>query len=72
MDATKTETGKKDIVAMYKSCIWRREGEHKYRIPGGENFRAEIVDIASSGHITLRDTDGKDRIFAFKEVQYIL
>ena len=72
IDATKTEKGRKDIVAMYKSHIWRREGAHKYRIPDGETFRAEIVDIASSGHITLRDTDGKDRIFAFKEVQYIL
>lgn len=72
MESTKSENGRNDIIAMYKSMIWHREGVHKYRIPGGETFRAEIVDIAPSGHITLRDTDGTDRIFAFKEVQYIL
>ena len=72
VEAIADDEERRQIVMIYKSMIWRREGEHKYCIPGGETFMAEIVDIAPSGHITLRDTEGVERVFAFKEVQYIL
>ncbi len=56
------------IHARYLSMLWRREGLHPYREPGGEPFSAEIAAIAPTGHLTLRRPDGEEKTYAFKEV----
>lgn len=63
---------REEIVAEYKSMLWRRGGLYKYAIPGGETFYAEITDIEPTGHLILKDKYGDLHRFAFKEVQYIL
>jgi hypothetical protein len=30
------------------------------------------VDVADEGHLLLRDDNGKERCYAFKEVQFII
>ncbi len=38
----------------------------------GNRFTATIHDVALTGHITLRDTEGTLRRYAFKEVAAII
>ena len=52
--------------------LYRRTGLYEYSTPEGEYFRAEIENIGSQGHLTLRLESGEQRIFAFKEVIFEL
>ncbi len=60
------------IHSDYLARLWRRQGEHTYREPGGKIFLASIASIAPTGHITLRNTDGMHVTYAFKEVEAVL
>ena len=60
-----------ELHSAYKSRLWRRCGFHKY-VANGVEFDAEIVDIAPDGILTLADTSGNHRKFAFKEVAFVL
>ena len=68
------ELSKRDangLHALYMSRLWRREGLHPFReTSSGERFEAEIAGIGSSGFITLRDSEGKERTYAFKEIEW--
>lgn len=57
------------IHAEYKASLYRRQGLHAYRDATGE-FLAEIADVEPSGHLLLRDSQGRLRRYAFKEVAY--
>jgi len=59
------------LHSAYKGRLWRRNGFHKF-VADGMEFDAEIVDIAPDGILTLADTDGNYRKFAFKEVAFEL
>ena len=60
-----------DIKSRYLSCLYRRKGYHPYTDKGGA-FMAEIVDVEDDGHLLLRDDNGCDRRYAFKEVQFVI
>lgn len=64
--------GHEAIHRRYLSMLWRREGEHPYRTPGGEEFMARIEDVAPTGMLSLRHADGSLTTHAFKEVIAIL
>lgn len=72
VDMLKTSEGRREVSEAYDSMLWRREGFHPYVTAEGEPFSAELVDIAPDGIMTLRDTDGKLRQFAFKEVHFVI
>lgn len=58
----------------YCTRLWRGSGIHPF-IDVNENrhFMAEVVDVAPSGHITLRHSpSGLTRSYAFKELQWPL
>lgn len=58
------------LRSRYYSMLWRRSGKHPYLDTAtGEQFMARISNIASSGHITLTDTEERQRVYAFKEVK---
>ena len=57
---------------IYRSMLWRRDGFHPYATPDGTQFMARITNVAPDGILTLTDTQGLSRPFAFKEVQAIL
>ena len=60
-----------DILNHYLSRLYRRRGFHPYADADGA-FMAEIADVREDGHLVLSDEAAKERIYAFKEVQFII
>lgn len=59
-----------DIIRQrYKLHLYHREGIHPYRDKDGR-FEAEIVRVEADGHLILRDTGGRERSYAFREVEF--
>jgi len=55
----------------YCARLYRRNGFHTYRDANGP-FDAEIAGIARDGRLQLRDREGRERQYAFKEVAYVI
>ena len=55
----------------YRSLLYRHQGFHPYRDKEGD-FEAELITVEDDGHLLLRDQQGCQRRYAFKEVQFIL
>ncbi len=55
----------------YQSLLYRRTGFHPYA-DGGGRFEAELAGVEDDGHLQLRDREGRQRRYAFKEVQFIM
>ncbi|NDV83047.1 biotin--[acetyl-CoA-carboxylase] ligase [Bacteroides sp. 51] len=60
-----------EVSECYHQSLFRKEGTHAYSDHSGE-FMASIVCVKPQGTLILRDLDGKEREYAFKEVQYSL
>jgi BirA family biotin operon repressor/biotin-[acetyl-CoA-carboxylase] ligase len=60
-----------DLKERYLSRLYRRKGFHPYTDKEGA-FMAEIIDVEDDGHLLLRDDNGLDRRYAFKEVQFVI
>ena len=54
----------------YLSMLYRRKGFHPYA-DREDTFMAELVDVEDDGHLVLRDDNGVERRYAFKEVTFI-
>ncbi len=63
--------GRREIHREYEDCLYRKDGVHKYRDKDGE-FDARIEGVEESGHLVLRSTDGKERRYGFKEVEFVI
>ena len=57
------------IHAEYLAALYRRTGFHAFRDAEGM-FQAEIAGVEPSGQLLLRDTAGRLRRYAFKEVAF--
>ena len=55
----------------YYRRLYRAEGYYPYRDANGE-FEAELEGILSDGRLMLKDKSGKERVYAHKEVEYII
>ena len=55
----------------YRSLLYRRHGFHAYRDADGD-FEAELITVEDDGHLLLRDRNGQQRRYAFKEVQFTI
>ncbi len=55
----------------YLRRLYRKGERHAYRDSEGE-FRATLETVEPSGHLVLRDEEGHERRYAFKEVQHII
>ena len=55
----------------YRERLYRREGEHEYR-DGKGLFRAKLLNVLDDGRLVLLVTEGTARIYAFKEVQFVI
>ena len=62
---------KEFIRSRYLQHLWRLEGKHPYRDKDGE-FMAEVVRVENDGHLVLRDAQGRERSYAFGEVDAVL
>ncbi len=60
-----------NVRGRYLSSLYRRKGFHPY-VDGDGPFMAELMGVEDDGHLLLRDDNGKDRRYAFKEVQFII
>ena len=57
----------------YLRRLYHRDGAHDYvDVASGETFSAHIVDVAPTGRLTLRTTDGRLRHYHFKEVRFVV
>ena len=59
------------ISREYHEALYRRKGFYRYRDKDGE-FDAELVGVAYDGRLSLRDSEGRQRSYAFKEVEFII
>jgi BirA family biotin operon repressor/biotin-[acetyl-CoA-carboxylase] ligase len=60
-----------EVWAYYKSHLYRREGWYPFEDKNGR-FEARIADVLPTGEIVLQDQEGKERIYHFKQVKYII
>ena len=58
------------IDKEYFKRLYRKSGFYNYKDSSGV-FSAEISKIESSGIIVLKDTNGKERKYVFKEVEFL-
>lgn len=72
LDAFEEEWADQDGIRLrYMSQLYRCKGFHRYRDALGE-FMAELVTVEDDGHLVLRDKSGRERTYAFKEVEYVI
>ena len=60
-----------EVWAYYKSHLYRREGFWPFEDQNG-TFEACIENVLPTGEIVLRDQQGKERKYHFKQIRYIL
>ena len=59
------------IWSEYKAHLYRREGYWPFADQNG-TFEAQIEDVLPTGEIVLKDPEGKERIYHFKQIRYVL
>ena len=58
------------LAKAYRSRLYRKEGLHPFSDSKGA-FEAKVQDVLEDGRLVLLDTEGKTRMYAFKEVVFI-
>lgn len=61
-----------EIDEVYSRFLYRRKGEFLFREPAGKPFEASIVKVESSGELILYRSDGIQKGYFFKEVEFII
>ena len=61
----------RSVNERYMRKLFRRDGFFLYKKPNGETFEAEITNVADSGEILLRKTNGQTESFLFKEIEFV-
>ena len=59
-----------EIQQTYHAALYRREGWFPYRDAQG-SFLARIEGVRPDGHLLLCDEEGREREYAFKEVEFL-
>ena len=59
------------LTERYNQSLYRREGIYPFRDAQGA-FEASILRVDPDGRLFLLDTEGKERSYLFKEVQFII
>jgi BirA family biotin operon repressor/biotin-[acetyl-CoA-carboxylase] ligase len=63
--------GVQGVHQRFLEWLYRREGFHRYSDKDGE-FEASLSTVRPDGTLVLTDRTGRQREYAFKEVQYII
>ena len=66
-----TEVMTNYLTERYNQSLYRREGIYPFRDDQGA-FEASILRVDPDGRLFLLDTEGKERSYLFKEVQFII
>ena len=64
-------SNRETISSDYRNMLFRKGKQHVYADETGR-FEAVLTDVKPDGRLVLRDTEGKERLYAFKEVQFII
>ncbi len=59
------------IDEKYQAHLYRRTGEYAFQEPDNESFTASIAAVRPSGELVLRKSDGTEKSYLFKEVEFI-
>lgn len=59
------------LCLEYRNRLFQRMIQCEYSDKDG-HFTATIVDVEPDGHLIMRDSEGRERRYAFKEVQFVL
>lgn len=59
-----------NISQQYKNLLMWKDGMHLYRDEKGE-FSAQLIDIEPNGELVLKDAEGQERRYMFKQVRHI-
>ena len=59
------------LMEAYRSRLYRREGFYKFSDSRGE-FEAKVMNVLDDGRLVLLDTEGTARMYAFKEVRFLI
>ena len=59
------------LTEAYHRRLYRREGMHRFSDSQGE-FEAKVLNVLDDGRLVLLDAEGKARMYAFKEVQFVI
>lgn len=57
--------------SFYRERLFRKGERAVYKDKTG-SFMGTLIDVTSDGHLILQDADGKKRVYAFKEVQFVV
>ena len=71
LDAVSATWTSDTVSTDYRSRLYRREGFHTYSDADG-CFQACLTGVLPDGRLVLTDADGRERRYAFKQVQYVL
>ena len=72
-DADERLAQRQRLHREYLCRLYHRDGVYDYvDTASGETFSAHIVDVAPTGQLTLRTTDGRLRHYHFKEVRFVV
>jgi len=64
---------KDDLHKRYIAALYRNDGEaHPFEDAQGNRFAAVIDEVAPTGELMLRHTDGDVRTYLFKEVKHVI
>jgi len=66
---TVLEEPEETVWSEYKAHLYRREGYWPFEDANGV-FEARIEDVLPSGEIVLRDKNGKERTYGFKQIRF--
>ena len=59
------------VSADYRHLLYHKDDYYEYEDAKGR-FLARVLDVLNDGRLVLLDTEGTARIYAFKEVSYII
>lgn len=69
---TLLEQGQEQAIhERYLAHLYRQGEEHEYSDESGR-FRATLLTVEPTGHLVLRDSEGSERRYEFKQVKYII
>lgn len=60
-----------EIDATYHALLYRRDALHTYRDASG-TFRGTLRRVLQDGRLVVEDEGGRERLYAFKEISYII
>lgn len=64
--------GEEDTLQRDYHCrLYRRDEEHWYALPDGSRFRGTIRGVEPSGALRVEHTDGEERSYLFKEIEFV-